>query len=151
MKHQTAGGWDFHARLPKVWGSNTGVEKEICLCIFTVVISREQERPYLGNEVWWFIIFFWWENTGSTGMNSLTTWTLVCWLSGLSLNLWQLRQIEMWFQCLPHIFGFTRFLEAKIPRRHLRLIIQCGNTQLNWRNLLPKIAAGDLVAIDLNS
>jgi len=32
------GGWDFHAGLAKDWGSNTGVEKEICLCIFTVVI-----------------------------------------------------------------------------------------------------------------
>jgi len=43
MKHQTVQtggtGWPsgnilhFHARLPEVWGSNPGGEKEICLCI----------------------------------------------------------------------------------------------------------------------
>ena len=45
MKHQTGmTGWpsgnifDFRARLPEVWGSNPGREKEIFLCIFTVVI-----------------------------------------------------------------------------------------------------------------
>ena len=45
MKHQTRmTGWPsgnilaFRARLPEVWGSNHGWEKEICLCIFTVVI-----------------------------------------------------------------------------------------------------------------
>jgi len=29
---------DSRAGLPEVWGSNTGVEIEICLCILTVVI-----------------------------------------------------------------------------------------------------------------
>jgi len=38
MKHQTAGDWGFHAGLPKGWGSKSSVEKEICLCIFIVVI-----------------------------------------------------------------------------------------------------------------
>jgi len=47
MKHQTvqtggtewpSGNIDFHAGLPEVWGSNPGGEKEIWLCIFTVVI-----------------------------------------------------------------------------------------------------------------
>ena len=46
MKHQTGmTGWpsgnvlDFRARLPEVWGSNPGGEKEICLCIFYYLIN----------------------------------------------------------------------------------------------------------------
>ena len=48
MKHQTGmTGWpsdnilDFRARLPEVWGSNPGGEKEICLYIFEQLYSPD--------------------------------------------------------------------------------------------------------------